>query len=109
MGVIKRILKVVLGLLAGLLLLMALAVGAGVFMNDRAERRAAAFCDGVAPGSPVADAIERATLQEIRHYTLRETPGEVFLFPGWVFNMAECRVDVQGGVVTKKSVTEARD
>lgn len=109
MGLFKRVVKGILGFVAGLMLLLALAVGSGIFLNQRAERHAAAFCDGVAISSPVAEAVTRAKSMGIRLYHSDDMPGEVFLFPGWLFNMAECRVETLDGRITKKWTVEARD
>ncbi len=106
---VKSLARLLAGLLATLLLILVLAVGIGLFLNARAERRAAEFCAGIAPSSPVAEAVARAAQAEIRHYATQDRTVEVFLFPGWIFNFAECRVEAPEGLVTRTTVIEARD
>lgn len=106
---IRRVVKVGTGLLAALILLLALAVGAGIFLNGRAERRAAEFCAATAIASKLSEVVERANRLEIRHYPSQDHQIEAFMFPGWVFNRAECHVKANEGIVTSKWVTEAQD
>lgn len=109
LSLLKKIAMLLFGLFAILFVLLALLVGAGIFLNDRAESRAAAFCDGIALSSPVVDAVAWAERQDIRHLTTRDPVGEIFVFPGWVFNSADCQVEVQDGMVTKKGVSDVHD
>lgn len=106
---VRRIVKVLAGMLAGLILLLALAVGAGFFLNARAERRAGEFCEATTISSKLSDAVERADRMEIRHHPDQDHQVEVFMFPGWVFNRAECHVGANEGIVTTKRVKEAHD
>ena len=96
-------------MLAALVLLLALAVGIGILLNDRAERRAAEFCSTTASASKLTEVVERANQLEIRHYPSQDHQVETFMFPGWVFNWAECHVKANEGIVTSKWTTEAQD
>lgn len=108
-SLIKRIIKALFILLAGLIILLLIAVGIGLILNNRAERRSVEFCESTPMSSPISEAVGRASRAQIRHYPDQDHLIETFMFPGWIFNWAECHVEARGGVVTKKWVTEARD
>ncbi|MBL8487406.1 MAG: hypothetical protein JNK22_09990 [Rhodocyclaceae bacterium] len=105
-----RIAKALLKLVLGLALLFAATVAIGLHLNSRAERAAREFCAAIPPSSPVAAAIARADGMKLRHYANREGHEHVFMFPGWVFNWANCRVALHpDGTVARAWATEAED
>ncbi len=107
---LRRIARALLKLVVGLVLLLAAAVAIGLHLNSRAERAAREFCAAIPPASPVADAIARADGMKLRHYANRESNEHVFMFPGWAFNWANCRVALgPDGTVTRAWATEAED
>jgi hypothetical protein len=75
------------------------------YMNWAAERKAKAFCDGIAVGSDIALVLERAKQQEVFH---DDSPPYNFYFFGFVFDKAVCEVSVDANrkVISKVSEME---
>lgn len=92
-----------LNLIAGFVLLLiggfAAMVAYGIYANDRAERRAAAFCSEIAAAGRITAGLARAERDGIRYHATRSPDAYDFLFPGWVFNAAICRAEVDGDAV----------
>jgi hypothetical protein len=104
--------------LLGLLVLIAVLgmgtiVGAGLYMNQRAEDAARTFCASI-PERTTATAIRRladeagARLQTRADDADRTSISAVF--PGWVFNAWRCDVEIgPDGRVTQTRVIEEAD
>ena len=109
-SIFRRIARALSRLFLGLLLLLAATVAIGLHLNSRAEREARGFCAAIPPSSPVTEAIARAEAMKLRHYANREGNEHVFMFHGWVFNWANCRVALHpDGTVARAWATEAED
>jgi hypothetical protein len=81
------------------------------YVDWSAQRRARAFCDGIAIGSDVATAIAEAKSEGILEGPHEGTySGRTFYFSGVVFSKAVCEVSVgQDGKVANKGSRMERD
>ena len=94
------LLKIALGVVAGAALLASLVFGIPAGMNWRAEKKAESFCQSVARGADVAamarnfeKSLEQsAGEQHILHYEADDAASHTFLFEGFMFDKAACRV-----------------
>jgi len=91
-------------IIAVLILLFASLIGVGLFLNQRAESKAAEFCDAIALGSDHSKSIERAEADGVFYQDQGTTFR--FVFHGWVFNAAYCTVTVENGRVVQKETIE---
>ncbi len=91
----REILKIVLGVALGMALLAGAAYGLPHYLNWSAENKAQAFCDGIKRGADIAPVVanfdKAAGDQRILHYEA-DDGSHSFLFEGFVFDMAECRI-----------------
>ncbi len=78
-----------------MLLGICVAYGTAAYLSIKsAERKAQAFCDGIAPGSTISAAVARAKAQEI-FYGCSQNEGCTFYFPTIdLFDKAVCEVSV---------------
>jgi hypothetical protein len=92
----RELLKILLGVVIGLAMLAGLAYGVPAGMNWNAEQKARAFCDGVKRGADVAAMAanfdKSAGEQHILHYEADDASSHTFLFEGFIFDKAACRV-----------------
>jgi hypothetical protein len=112
MGALKkglRIVAVVAGGGAALVLFALLAlVGWMKYSDWSAQRRAEAFCAGVAAGEPILDVAVRSQAQGAWWIDEEEKGVYAARFTGW--GRHECRITVAGGkVATKQVVYEPYD
>lgn len=92
---------------AGIVLAFVAIVAFGLEANDRAARRARAFCETIREGMPEAAAIASGRAAASRH---QEGSGaHRFVFQGWVFNASTCVIGVASGRVVSVSVQDERD
>ena len=97
----------VLALLIGIpVVLLAAAVAAGLYLNQRAEADAGTFCSSINVGMPEADAVALGQASTRRHS--QSGNEHRFFFQGWVFNGSECIVRVEAGkvVAAKASIVD---
>ena len=102
----KKILRV-LALLIGIpVVLLAVAVAAGLYLNERAEAAAGTLCSSINVGMPEADAVALGLASTQRHS--QSGNQHRFFFQGWVFNGSECIVQVEAGkvVAAKASIVD---
>ncbi len=92
---------------AGIVLAIVALVAFGLEANDRAARRARAFCDTIKEGMPEAVAIASGRAAASRHQEGSEIHR--FVFQGWVFNASTCGVRIASGRVVSASVQDERD
>jgi hypothetical protein len=101
--------KKILLLLGKIVLVIMALIGvmlAGVgYVNWTAERKAKAFCDGIAMGSDISLVLEKAKTEKV---FIDDSPPYNFYFFGFVFDKAVCEVSVDANrkVVSKVSEME---
>ena len=79
------------------------------YANWSAEREAQVFCDAIEPGSDISLAItkfeKKVGKKDALHYRSAEDNVHTFLFPGFMFDKADCSVSVtpDGKTISKYS------
>ncbi|MFZ6769980.1 hypothetical protein ACO0LM_23240 [Undibacterium sp. Di26W] len=101
----RKVTKIILSLILILMFFTATVL----YANWSAENDAKTFCDEVEIGLNISLAIKKFEKKigkkETLHYEIKEGEGHRFLFPGFMFDKAECTVhsDRDGKVLSKLS------
>jgi hypothetical protein len=103
----KKLLRIVGLLIAVPVALLGIAVAAALYLNDRAEREAGALCTSIEVGSTQAQAVTLGRARGGRHS--QAGSEHRFFFQGWVFNGAQCVVQIQAGKVVSASAVTIED
>jgi hypothetical protein len=101
----KRILLLLGKIALVIVALFGVMVACVSYVNWAAERKAKAFCDDIAIGSDISQALEKAKKRDVFH---DDTPPYNFYFFGVVFDKAVCEVSVDANrkVISKASNME---
>ena len=94
-------------LVAIVVLLFAAYVAYWLYQDHSAQIAANQFCDGIASGSRVSEAMARARAAGRR--VLQKQDGVAILFQGPIFNAYVCEVAVANGKVVRRQVTAMDD
>jgi hypothetical protein len=104
--VLKGCLLVAAGLSLLFVVLVAAAVGWGLYANRVADRAANAFCQATRAGESLADLKQRARADTAMKTSFNEGDVYHFYYQGGVFYAGECEVTVAAGrVATSRIVT----
>jgi hypothetical protein len=80
-----------------------------ILKSTRSSWKAERFSDSITIGESVATVVGRAK-RDGKIIVIEDAPGgPVFVFPGFVFSRAACRVKAANGVVVSKSWRPASD
>src|SRR5205085_10213042 len=97
---------VAVGLALLFVVVVAAAVGWGLYANSVADRAANAFCQATRPGQALADLKQRAHADTAMKRSFNEGDVYHFHYQGGVFYAGECEVTVAAGrVATARTVT----
>jgi hypothetical protein len=95
----RELLKILAGVALGLAVLAGLLVGVPAGMNWNAEKKAGAFCESVKRGADVSAMaanfeknLEKSAGERILQYDADDASSHTFLFEGFMFDKAACRV-----------------
>jgi len=92
----RELLKILLGVMFGLALMAGLLFGIPAGMNWHARKQAEEFCSGIKRGADLtalaAGFDKAAGEQHILHYEADDGASHTFLFEGFMFDKAACRV-----------------
>jgi len=101
--------KVLAGVALAMLCLMCLLIGTLAYPNWRAKNNADEFCEEIKLNSKISTSIERfekiTGKNSALHYEFPDGEGHRFIFPGLMFDKAECTVwlNKEGNVQSKRS------
>lgn len=109
MKVLLKLTHALLKFAGTLVLVLAVVVLIGIYLNHRAEQRSAEFCESIVVGTDLSGVVSHASQLGIRHYQNNDADQHHFMFPGFVFNWSDCIVKVREGLVTQKWTTPAQD
>lgn len=106
---LRSCLLVAAGLSLLFVVLVAAAIGWGLYANSVADREANAFCKATQPGESLAGLKQRAQADTTMKHSFNE--GEVyhFYYQGGVFYAGECEVTTAAGHVTTSRVVSHDD
>jgi hypothetical protein len=105
----KRSIPAVLQIALAGLVLGAGVYGMSLYYNHTARRAAVDFCAAVRPGSPAADVLARADAAGVAHLADPAHSSHIFLFRGFITDVATCYVVVAQGKVESSIAAQVID